>query len=169
MDGILDAKCNALIMWGNKCPNFGDLDSRPSKLHRVSSKPSTSPHTGSATCLICAGPHSMKNHPPTSTSFLDGRPFFSSFRDIGLVSDRLAQPIDSAVLPALKADHPFIIPPHSPLHYTDFLSTIHSRPHLSDSSTSDNLIYECVVHPYMPMCSNIYFKSTASLIHILSL
>ena len=85
MDGILDAKHNALIMWGNKHPNFGDLDSRPSKLHRVSSKPSTSPHTGSATCLICAGPHSMKNHPPTSTSFLDGRPFFSSFRDIRLV------------------------------------------------------------------------------------
>ena len=64
------------------------------------------------------------------------------------VSDRLAQPIDPAVLPAPKADHPFIIPPHSPLHYTDFSSTIHSRHRLSDSSTSDNLIYERVVHPY---------------------
>ena len=64
------------------------------------------------------------------------------------ISDRLAQLIDLAVLPAPKVDHPFIILSHSPLHYTDFSSTIHSRPHLSNSSTSNNLIYECVVHPY---------------------
>ncbi len=64
------------------------------------------------------------------------------------VSDRLFQRIDPAVLPAPKADHPLNIPPHSPLHYTDFSSTIHSRPRLSNSSPSDNLIYERVIHPY---------------------
>lgn len=64
------------------------------------------------------------------------------------VSDRLCQSVDPAVLHAPKADHPLNIPPHPHLHYTDFSSTIYIRPRLPNSSLSDNLIYERVVHPY---------------------
>ena len=85
VEGILDAKRNALVMWGNKHSNSGDLDSRPSKLRRIPGKPSSS-YIGSANaCLVCGGPHTMKNHPHASTYFLDGKPFFSSFRETGLV------------------------------------------------------------------------------------
>ena len=94
VDGILDAKRSALIMWGIKRPNSGDLDSRPSKLHHTLSKSPNSSQTGNTSaCLLCGGPHTMRNHPPTLTSFLDGEPFFSSFQEAGLVVAKSGKPI----------------------------------------------------------------------------
>jgi hypothetical protein len=98
VDSILDAKRAAVVMLGSKRPNSGDIDSRAAKGRRISDKPigsTSSPRNSSDNhaCLICGGAHTMRQHPASSTSFHDGKPFFSSFRETGLVSAKGGKPI----------------------------------------------------------------------------
>ena len=90
VNSIIDAKRAAILAAQALSPkrSFPDSssDTRPSKSCRIQSSPSK-PLTSSfpAVCICCAGPHKLKDHPTSVTTFQDGKSLFSIVRDNNLI------------------------------------------------------------------------------------
>ncbi|KAF5386129.1 hypothetical protein D9615_002403 [Tricholomella constricta] len=139
----------------NKMSRFPRGDAPPASLR--SRQPFRSSSTRAAPqCLICAKGHSFRDHPTSSTSFEDGKPFFSRVRDNTLWTAKSHKGGGAKRICIFYNLNKFCdnrhgtdaLHPETVLAYRDFSAHIHYRPRLPSFSSFDNELFERVVTPY---------------------